>query len=86
MNRIRKEHPQLTIVVPCLNEEKVLPELFTGLEDLFLHSGFDGRALLVDQGSADRSLELILEMEPDHGPAAQNLRILQQQLRETPSP
>ena len=52
--------PTVSIVIPVLNEEAVLPELFRRLTALF-----EGQpdviwcALLVDDGSRDRSVELV---------------------------
>ncbi len=52
--------PTITLVIPVFNEEAVLPELFARLGALF--DGGQGcvwRALLVDDGSRDRSAALI---------------------------
>lgn len=54
--------PSVTLVIPLFNEEQVLPELFQRLGALF-----DGRpdirwqALLVDDGSRDRTAALVRE-------------------------
>jgi len=53
-------HPSVTLVIPVFNEEAVLPELFRRLAALF-----DGnptvawKALLVNDGSRDRSADLV---------------------------
>ena len=53
------------IVVPCYNEEEVLPETFRRLGDCLAglvergYASEDSRALFVDDGSADRTWELI---------------------------
>lgn len=52
--------PRIAIVTPVFNEEAVLPELFTRLKAVFDgHPGCEWRAVLVDDGSRDRTAELI---------------------------
>lgn len=57
--------PRLTIVVPCYNEEEVLPETLRRLRqflDQITASGkvkADSQVILVDDGSRDRTWELI---------------------------
>jgi glycosyltransferase involved in cell wall biosynthesis len=52
--------PTVAIVIPVFNEEPVLPELFARLEALFGGAGANAwRAVFVNDGSRDRSAELI---------------------------
>jgi polyisoprenyl-phosphate glycosyltransferase len=52
--------PVIAVVTPVFNEEAVLPELFTRLAAVFdAQREFGWRAVLVDDGSRDRSAELI---------------------------
>jgi glycosyltransferase involved in cell wall biosynthesis len=52
--------PSVAIVIPVFNEESVLPELFARLEALFAKAGGNAwRAVFVNDGSRDRSAELI---------------------------
>ncbi len=52
--------PSVTIVLPIFNEEEVLPELLARLTAVFdAHPAVAWDALLVDDGSRDRSVELI---------------------------
>lgn len=52
--------PVVTVVLPIFNEEEVLPELLTRLTAVFdTHPATHWAALLVDDGSRDRSAELI---------------------------
>jgi glycosyltransferase involved in cell wall biosynthesis len=52
--------PTVTIVIPVFNEEPVLPELFARLGALFGAPAENAwRAVFVDDGSRDRSAELI---------------------------
>jgi glycosyltransferase involved in cell wall biosynthesis len=52
--------PVVTVVTPVFNEEAVLPELFTRLGAIFdANAGVTWRAVLVDDGSRDRTAELV---------------------------
>jgi glycosyltransferase involved in cell wall biosynthesis len=52
--------PAVTIVIPIFNEEAVLPELLARLTSVFdAHPVVAWDALLVDDGSRDRSVELV---------------------------
>lgn len=52
--------PAITIVTPVFNEEAVLPELVARLTALFnAHPDCAWRAVLVDDGSRDRTAELV---------------------------
>ncbi|MHB8868669.1 MAG: glycosyltransferase family 2 protein [Thermoleophilia bacterium] len=62
-----RERPHLAIVVPCYNEEEVLPEAIARLDRLLLDLARDGLTseagfcLLVDDGSRDATWRLIEE-------------------------
>ena len=51
--------PQLSIVIPLLNEEESLPELHTWLLRVFQANGFTYEVIFVDDGSSDNSWEVI---------------------------
>lgn len=61
---------KLTIVIPCYNEEQVLPwtldKLATLIGRLKTEASTDVRLLLVDDGSHDRTWELISEAAKTH--------------------
>lgn len=61
---------KLTIVIPCYNEEQVLPwtlgKLATLIDRLKTEASTDARLLLVDDGSHDRTWELISEAAKTH--------------------
>lgn len=61
---------KLTIVIPCYNEEQVLPwtldKLATLIGRLKTEASTDARLLLVDDGSHDRTWELISEAAKTH--------------------
>ena len=50
---------ELTVVVPVFNEEESLPKLFTELSRYAQKSSMKVCFLLVNDGSSDRSLQLI---------------------------
>ena len=60
----------LTIVIPCYNEEQVLPwtlgKLATLIDRLKTEASTDTRLLLVDDGSRDRTWEIISEAAKAH--------------------
>ncbi|MGA3562719.1 glycosyltransferase family 2 protein [Melissospora conviva] len=59
------DRPSVTVVVPALNEEQNLPHVFDRLPDDV------DELLLVDGGSADRTVDVARELRPD-------VRVLQQ--------
>jgi glycosyltransferase involved in cell wall biosynthesis len=64
---------QLSVVVPCYNEEQVLPETVTRLRkllDALTDEGLignDSQIILVDDGSRDRTWELIRRFHSEDG-------------------
>ncbi len=55
----RPSEPELGLIIPCHNEEDVVPELLHALEDLDL--GIPVSVLFVDDGSTDGTLEAFKE-------------------------
>lgn len=55
--------PMLFVVIPCYNEEEVLPWSMGKLQDMLARlkaeTGVDGRLMLVDDGSRDHTWQLI---------------------------
>ncbi|MED4905470.1 glycosyltransferase family 2 protein [Parageobacillus thermoglucosidasius] len=74
------QKPVLTIVVPCYNEEDVLPETIKQLTNVLEHlmeehliaSG--SKVLFVDDGSRDRTWELI-EQESERNPLVTGIKL-----------
>jgi glycosyltransferase involved in cell wall biosynthesis len=72
-----KARPQISVVIPCLNEEdgvgKVVDQAMEGIR----HSGRTGEVIVVDNGSTDRSAEIagahgatvVAEPSPGYGSA-----------------
>ncbi|HUC84301.1 MAG TPA: glycosyltransferase family 2 protein [Candidatus Acidoferrales bacterium] len=50
---------KISVIVPCFNEEAVLPELFGRLASAAAASGLDYEIICVDDGSQDRTWELL---------------------------
>lgn len=57
----RPAQPELCLVIPCYNEEAVLPRLVAQLADFVRATPHPVRVLLVDDGSRDRTFALIEE-------------------------
>ena len=57
---MKTEHPQLelSIVMPCLNEEKTVGICVAKAVDFLKRSGIQGEVLVADNGSTDRSVEI----------------------------
>jgi dolichol-phosphate mannosyltransferase len=53
--------PTLTVIIPCFNEEAVLPQLFERLSTAAQTWGVDWDVLCVDDGSRDKTWELLRE-------------------------
>ncbi|MFO0762854.1 MAG: glycosyltransferase [Byssovorax sp.] len=58
---------ELSVIVPCLNEELNLPELARRVLGTFDVGGFSGELILVDDGSTDRTAEVIRDLSRAHG-------------------
>ena len=59
--------PEVSLVIPIYNEEEVLPQLDKRLGEMLDKLGVDSEVVFVDDGSKDRSLELLramVEREP----------------------
>ncbi len=51
--------PKISVIVPCYNEEEVLPQLFDRLGSAAETWGLDYEIICVDDGSRDRTWELL---------------------------
>ncbi len=54
--------PTLSLVLPIYNEEDVIPELHRRLQDFLAKLGVDAEVLFVNDGSRDRSMELLRDV------------------------
>lgn len=55
----RKERPEVGIIIPCYNEEDVVPMLLARLAAIFQKWPYPVYVLFVDDGSRDRTYELL---------------------------
>lgn len=74
MNQQPNDKQTICIVIPCYNEEEVLPwamgKLQTMIGKMKAETGIEGRLLLVDDGSRDRTWELIEGFAAEHSNVA----------------
>ncbi|MEZ4859972.1 MAG: glycosyltransferase family 2 protein [Caldilineaceae bacterium] len=59
MQTITLKAPRLSVVIPLYNEEESIPHLRTALTTALGHYGDDYEILIVDDGSKDRSYQLL---------------------------
>ncbi|HOI00574.1 MAG TPA: glycosyltransferase family 2 protein [Bacteroidales bacterium] len=57
----------ISIIIPLLNEEESLPELLTWIHKVMEKHGFSYEVILVDDGSQDRSWEVIRRLNQEDG-------------------
>lgn len=60
---------ELSVIVPCLNEELNLPELTRRVLRTFEVGGLRGELVLVDDGSTDGTAAVIRGLMAEHGPS-----------------
>jgi glycosyltransferase involved in cell wall biosynthesis len=56
---VHQQRPTLSLVIPIYNEEAVIPELHQRLQAFIMQLGLDVEVLFVDDGSRDRSGEML---------------------------
>ena len=56
------DHPTLSVVAPCFNEEGVLHELYRRISQVLDSSGASWELVLVNDGSRDRTPEIMREL------------------------
>src|SRR6478672_2827996 len=54
---------ELSVVVPCLNEEANIPDLVARVGEVFQVGNLDGELVLVDDGSTDSTWKVIGELQ-----------------------
>ncbi len=60
--RLSNSRPVLSVIVPVYNEEAVIPELYRRMVQVLERIGEPWEMICVDDGSHDRSLQLLLEL------------------------
>ncbi len=68
----------ITVVVPLYNEEESLPELFDWIARVMQENNFSYEVIFVNDGSTDRSWEVIQKLAASH-PEAKGLRFRKNQ-------
>ena len=53
----------ISVVIPLFNEEESLPELFAWIERVMKANGFSYEVIFVNDGSTDRSWEIIEQLK-----------------------
>ena len=56
----------LSVIVPCFNEEANIKELARRVLNTFERGGLEGELVLVDDGSSDRTADIIRQVEGEH--------------------
>jgi glycosyltransferase involved in cell wall biosynthesis len=56
------ENRKLSVVIPVFNEEKTIPELWARLDKVLSSSGMTAEVIFVDDGSSDRSADLLKQI------------------------
>lgn len=57
---------QISVVIPLYNEDESLPELVAWIDRVFTENNFDAEVILVDDGSKDRSWEVIKQLQKQY--------------------
>ena len=75
---------EVSVVLPCLNEEGSIATCINKIRDVFLKRGINGEIIVADNGSTDRSREIAessgdrVVVEPQKGYGAAYLRGLRE--------
>ena len=56
-----KENKKISVVIPCYNEQEVLPELFRRMTEAAESWGADWEIICVDDGSSDSTWDLLID-------------------------
>ena len=60
---LRNNPGKLSVVIPCYNEEEVLPQLIERLSKVMTNMGNPYELILVDDGSRDRTWTMLCEYQ-----------------------
>jgi glycosyltransferase involved in cell wall biosynthesis len=64
---MRRQTLDISVVVPVLNEEESLPHLHQSLSEVLDQSGYSYEIIIIDDGSTDRSFEIMRELSAQDG-------------------
>ncbi len=62
----QKPHPFLSVVIPAYNEERRLPGTLTRVVEYLAQQAYSSEVIVVDDGSADRTAEIVEEFGAAH--------------------
>ncbi len=62
----QKHRPELTIIVPCYNEQDVLPFFYERTSEVLRTHHIDHEFLMINDGSADNTLDVITRLADQH--------------------
>ena len=65
MNMLRPQSPKLSVVIPCYNEEQLLPLMQDRLVPALSALGIDWEVIFVDDGSHDRTREIVRRLHQE---------------------
>lgn len=63
--RIMSRRPEISIIIPCLNEEEGIAFCISRIDSLIRTSGIDAEVVVVDNASTDRTAEVVREKITD---------------------
>lgn len=66
MNRMNSAGVQISVVIPLLNEEESLTELYEWIARVMQEHGFTFEVVFVNDGSTDRSWDIIRKLAAEH--------------------
>ena len=56
----------ISVVIPLYNEEESIPELYEWIERVMKEKGFSFEVIFINDGSTDRSWQIITELNKQH--------------------
>lgn len=56
------DNPEVSVVLPCLNEEEAIGSCIRKIKDVFAREGIKGEIVVSDNGSTDRSRDIALSL------------------------
>ena len=69
----------ISVVIPLYNEDESIPELYAWIERVMKENGFSYEVIFINDGSTDRSWEIISELnkkQPDVVKGIKFLRVM----------
>lgn len=73
MKKVDSQNKDLSVLIPLLNEEESLPELFSTIDHAL--SGYRYEAIFIDDGSTDGSWKQVLELKNAHPDKVKGVRL-----------